>query len=660
MATPAQEPQRFGKYQIVERIAAGGMAEIFKARLDGIGGFHRTFAIKRILPHLTTNPEFVDMLVDEAKIAGLLSHANIVQILDLGSIEQQYYIAMEYVNGRDLGQLLARCAEKGITLPVPHAVYLLLEMLKGLEYAHNRQVMRGGRPVPLNIVHRDISPANVLVSFQGEVKLTDFGIAKASVKALETMSGVVKGRFDYMSPEQASGHDVDQRSDLFSAGVVLYEVLAGRHPFRQAGELATVEAIRRGAYEPPSYVNPDVPYALDLVVEQALKTNPAERFQTATAFKDALDRFFHDAGFIFSASTLAAFLKGLFPESEARPAAAPLVAAPRTAAPRPADPDDVVLEDESSSGRQRPTLAELLPSPDTALQDVAGLLKNLPDAGQSGSFGPIAGLADESTLIRPAPGVDPREWSEAATALRADPTAGATVNLATRPDPADAGATGPIPAAGTDRNGRAGARPSDQRTTDSVRPGTRPDAVAGARPADRQADLASRFPPPAATPRGSPSSGARGAAQGVDRPAASERPAETRSGHQEPRTRTIARTPLHVHLLYVAGALLAGLVGLGLGVFLGSAGRAAAPEEPVVVKLDPVVEIHFPAGATVTLDGRALSGASPVTSTLAPNRATSVRISTPGHAPAETQLTLDYNQMRVLDFATVDLKKKDP
>src|SRR5688572_16376544 len=168
VATPALEPQRFGKYQILERIAAGGMAEIFKARLDGIGGFHRTFAIKRILPHLTANPEFVDMLVDEAKIAGLLSHANIVQILDLGNIDQQFYIAMEYVNGRDLGQLLQRCTEKGITLPVPHAVYVLIEMLKGLEYAHNRQVMRGGRPVPLNIVHRDISPANVLVSFQGE------------------------------------------------------------------------------------------------------------------------------------------------------------------------------------------------------------------------------------------------------------------------------------------------------------------------------------------------------------------------------------------------------------------------------------------------------------------------------------------------------------
>ena len=314
-APPASEPRRFGKYQILDRIAVGGMAEIFRARMEGIGGFQRSFAIKRIAPHLSSNHEFVDMLVDEAKVAGLLSHANIVQILDLGSVDQQFYIAMEFVNGRDLGKVLARCAEKSITLPVAHAVYAVIEMLKGLEYAHNRQVMRGGKPVPLNIVHRDISPGNVLVSFQGEVKLTDFGIAKASVKALETMSGVLKGRFDYMSPEQASGAVVDQRSDLFSAGVLFYQVLTGCHPFRQTGELATLEAVRRGVFVPPSEVNPDVPYALDLVVERALRVSPGERHQSAAEFKEGLDRFFHDSGFIFSASTLAAFMRGLFPES---------------------------------------------------------------------------------------------------------------------------------------------------------------------------------------------------------------------------------------------------------------------------------------------------------------------------------------------------------
>jgi serine/threonine-protein kinase len=292
----------------------------------------------------------MEMMVDEAKVAGLLSHANIVQILDLGNVDNQFYIAMEFVNGRDLGQVLRRCQEKGITLPVPHAVFLLIEMLKGLEYAHQRQVMRGGRPVPLNIVHRDISPGNVLVSFSGEVKLTDFGIAKASVKALETRSGVVKGRFDYMSPEQAAGASLDQRSDLFSAGVLFYEVLAGRHPFRQESEIGTIDAIRRGRFVPPSEVNPDVPYALDMVIEGALQVDPAGRLQTATAFKESLDRFFHDAGFIFSASTLANFVRGLFPEvagPDRRNAVGDLPT-------RPLEPDEVELEPEESSlgGRQ--------------------------------------------------------------------------------------------------------------------------------------------------------------------------------------------------------------------------------------------------------------------------------------------------------------------
>lgn len=323
VTTAASEPRRFGKYQILGRVAVGGMAEIYKARLDGEGGFQRTFALKRILPHLTSRPEFVDMLVEEAKIAGLLSHANIVQIMDLGEVGGTYYIAMEYVDGPDLGRILRQCQDKGITLPVPHAVYITIEVLKALEYAHNRRVMRGGKEMPLSIVHRDVSPANVLVSFQGEVKLTDFGIAKASVKALETVSGVIKGRFDYLSPEQAAGHKPDHRADLFATGVLLYECLVGRHPFKQRSEGATIDAIRTGSHPQASEVNPDVPYALEVVLERALAVDPADRHASATEMKAALERFFHDAGFIFSHSTLAAFLKGLFPREagqSARPA----------------------------------------------------------------------------------------------------------------------------------------------------------------------------------------------------------------------------------------------------------------------------------------------------------------------------------------------------
>lgn len=421
MPPAAAEPTRFGKYQLLERIATGGMAEIYKAKLDGIGGFSRTFAIKRILPHLGKTQDFVDMMVDEAKVAGLLSHANIVQILDLGSVDSQFYIAMEFVNGRDLGQVLGRCAEKGITLPVPHAVYVLIEMLKGLEYAHNRQVMRGGKQVPLNIVHRDVAPGNVLVSFSGEVKLTDFGIAKASVRALETRSGVIKGRFDYMSPEQAAGAPLDQRSDVFSAGVLFYEVLTGRHPFRRDGELATIDAVRRGEFVPPSEVNPDVPYALDIVVEQALRADPNERLQTATQFKEGLDRFFHDAGFIFSASTLAAFVRGLFPES-AGPDRKALVGDLPT---RPLDPHEMELElDEASQVANRPYGG----SP-------ANLLSGT-QPSQAAAIQAMVNLADgeDSTVIRPT-GVPPEAnpFGDAHTLINVDPRAAAAMDTARLP-----------------------------------------------------------------------------------------------------------------------------------------------------------------------------------------------------------------------------------
>lgn len=309
--------QTFGKYQILERIATGGTAEIYKAKLEGIGGFQRTFAIKRILPNLSQHSDYIAMLVDEAKVAGLLSHANIVQILDLGQVDGIWYIAMEYVDGRDLGAILRRANRKGLCLPVPHAVFIAIELLKGLEYAHQRQVMRGGKAVPLNIIHRDISPPNVLMSFQGEVKLTDFGIARASLKMMETVSGIVKGRFDYMSPEQAEGRkDLDQRSDLFSVGVVLYEMLTGVHPFRAESEIDTVERVRTGKYTAVATRNPEVPFALQTIVDRALQVDRDRRYPSATAFKEALDKFFHDAGFIFTHATLASYVKGLFPESQ--------------------------------------------------------------------------------------------------------------------------------------------------------------------------------------------------------------------------------------------------------------------------------------------------------------------------------------------------------
>lgn len=387
--------QTFGKYQILERIATGGMAEIYKARLEGIGGFQRTFAIKRILPHLSQNAEYVAMLVDEAKVAGLLSHANIVQILDLGQVDGVWYIAMEYVHGPDLGAVLRRCRAKGIQLPVPHTVFIALELLKGLEYAHHRQVMRGGRPVPLDIIHRDVSPPNVLLSMQGEVKLTDFGIARASHKALETATGVIKGRFDYMSPEQAGGaRDLDQRSDLFSVGVVLYEMLTGVHPFRSESELSTIDRVRTGQYEPASVVNPGVPFTLETIVDRALRVDKHDRYPNATAFKEALDKFFHDAGFIFTHHSLSSYIRGLFPDDELGgdvPEPPPI--SRRGAA---AEPADLELDPDEDS----------VEGP-TRVIDKASVAPAMADAG-------LFGLKtdDTATLVRKANPAGPGGWEE--------------------------------------------------------------------------------------------------------------------------------------------------------------------------------------------------------------------------------------------------------
>ena len=372
------------------------MAEIYKARLEGIGGFQRTFAIKRILPNLSQNADYITMLVDEAKVAGLLSHANIVQILDLGQVEGVWFIAMEYVHGPDLGHVLARVREKGLRLPVPHAVFIAVELLKALEYAHQKTVMRNGRPIALNIIHRDVSPPNILLSYQGEVKLTDFGIARASLKILETVSHLAAGRFDYMSPEQADAvKDLDQRSDLFTVGVVLYEMLTGEHPFRGESELATVERVRVGRYRPLSAHNPDVPFTLETIVDRALCVDRSERFPDATAFKEALDRFFHDSGFLFTHANLSSYIRGLFPgESGARDPVGGSAVQFSNMDPDPTtDIDESYVDADSPTGRVR-GLADV-PTEGVATS-VSLDSQDFPDAWESD--------AEQETVVRRVPG----------------------------------------------------------------------------------------------------------------------------------------------------------------------------------------------------------------------------------------------------------------
>src|SRR5262249_52130578 len=299
----------YGKYQLLEKIATGGMAEVFRALSSSIGGFQKLVALKRILPHLSTDAEFVSLFIDEAKLTVTLNHSNIVQVFDFGRIENNYFIAMEYVDGKDMTQVLIKQSKRRRTVPVEVACYIMVETLRGLEYAHTR---RGRDNEPLGIVHRDVSPHNILVSFDGEVKITDFGIAKARTKVSLTRPGIVLGKFAYMSPEQARGLDVDLRSDVYSAGIALYETLTGRRLFYSEDPSQILAKVRNPKVPVPSRYNQEIPPELDALVMRSLATHRDERFQTCRELATALQQHLHQIAPEFNDSHLAAFMKELF------------------------------------------------------------------------------------------------------------------------------------------------------------------------------------------------------------------------------------------------------------------------------------------------------------------------------------------------------------
>jgi tetratricopeptide (TPR) repeat protein/tRNA A-37 threonylcarbamoyl transferase component Bud32 len=304
----ALAPIVYGKYQLLERLARGGMAEVFKAKSHGVEGFEKILVIKRILPGLTENRQFVEMFINEAKIAVSLNHANVVQVFDLGYADGRYFIAMEYVAGCDLATLLERAPPGGLEPGL--AVFVTGEVAKALDYAHRR---RDGERRPLGLVHRDVSPQNILVSFEGEVKLTDFGIAKAaSVVEPTSDAGVVKGKYAYMSPEQAQGRAVDGRSDLFSLGLVLYELLSGDNPFYdEASVYETLARVRAGRVPPLGDRRPELPAELVAIVERALAPEPADRFEDAGSFYQALVQHQFASGQRFGAPEMARTVRRL-------------------------------------------------------------------------------------------------------------------------------------------------------------------------------------------------------------------------------------------------------------------------------------------------------------------------------------------------------------
>ncbi len=337
-AVAGEGPDRFGQYELLERIASGGMAELFRARRTGVEGFQKIVAIKKILPHIADNDEFITMFADEAKLAAQLNHPNIVHIYDLGKIEAGgYFIAMEYVDGLDLRTILRSGRDADLPLPVPLAVYVATKMASALDYAHRRRDARGEE---LRIVHRDVSPQNILISHEGEIKLCDFGIAKADRKVSQTETGSLKGKLQYMSPEQAWGKAIDLRSDLFSLGSVLHEMLTGERLFRGDSDLTVLELVRKAEVGPPSAVNPEVPGPLDAVVIKALAREPQERYATGAEMLRDLETVLYSYTPAPGSADLAIYLNRLG-EAQASAGAPAAVAArevPRTPLPPPPPP----------------------------------------------------------------------------------------------------------------------------------------------------------------------------------------------------------------------------------------------------------------------------------------------------------------------------------
>ncbi|MFZ5438800.1 MAG: protein kinase domain-containing protein [Myxococcota bacterium] len=308
---PKRQPIPFGKYLLLDRVNIGGMAEVWRAKTFGAGGFERIVAIKRILPNIAEDEEFISMFLDEAKITVQLNNANIAQIYELNNLSNSYFIAMEYVSGKDMRAVFDRCRKRGEPAPIPLTCYLISECCKGLDYAH-RAKDRQGRD--MSIVHRDVSPQNALISYDGEVKIIDFGIAKAAGKATKTQAGILKGKFGYMSPEQIRGLPLDGRSDLFAIGVCLYEMLTGERLFVGDSDFSVLEKVRKVEVLPPSHFNRRIPEQLEKIVMKALAKDVDDRYQHCSELGEALLAFMYSTGNTFSRKDLSAFMRATFAE----------------------------------------------------------------------------------------------------------------------------------------------------------------------------------------------------------------------------------------------------------------------------------------------------------------------------------------------------------
>lgn len=301
-------PLKYGKYWLTDRIAVGGMAELYRGKISGEEGFEKAVAVKKILPHLATEQEAVSYFIDEARLAALLQHPNVVQIYDFGRLEDTYFIAMEYLFGKDLKTVLHSAGQRGMPLSLENLLYIASGVCSGLDYAHTMKDLQGQL---LNIIHRDVSPQNIFLTYDGQVKIIDFGIAKAASRITNTRSGVIKGKVAYMSPEQAEGHEVDHRSDIFSVGILLYEMVTGRFMY-EGDAMDILSQAREARFTRAERVVRDLPECLVVVLDMALAKHPDDRYDSCGDMLSDLEDCIYHLNFRPSGQKISQFMKSLF------------------------------------------------------------------------------------------------------------------------------------------------------------------------------------------------------------------------------------------------------------------------------------------------------------------------------------------------------------
>ncbi|HSN30055.1 MAG TPA: serine/threonine-protein kinase, partial [Kofleriaceae bacterium] len=337
------------------------MADVLLGRTDGIEGFERHVVLKRIRPEHAKDQHFIHMFLDEARVAATLHHANIVQVHDIGENRGEYFFAMEYLHGEDLRKMLSVVSKNKTHMPLAHVVAIVSAAAAGLHYAHER---KGSDKKPLNIVHRDVSPSNIIVGYDGSVKVVDFGIAKAAMRQLETRSGSLKGKVSYMSPEQCKGDPIDRRSDVYALGVLLYELSTTSRLFKGENDYLMMDAIVNGKIPLPRVRRPDLPNELSSIIMRCLSVDPMRRFQTADELRVALDQFAANAGMTTSQSALATYMRKLFGDKPEPWLDGTTSSRPELNAP-PAEDDAVrnswsdIAQDDTAAPSQPPTSIEV-------------------------------------------------------------------------------------------------------------------------------------------------------------------------------------------------------------------------------------------------------------------------------------------------------------